>query len=170
MKSLKTKTRGVPDIKSSLKTLFTQKWIALEDYQKLTNGKYPGVYLLAYTNKNMMGKRVAPDHVYYVGMSRSRGGIYQRLYQYKQGIENGKSHSAAIRFFHKVAKGKPYSRLPNKKKFYVASISIPCVVDKSKRTAFDLKKMGEVARLEYYALAHIKNKRFNGSEPWLNKQ
>ena len=168
MKNPKTRIHDVPDINSLLKTLFAQKWITLEEYQKLTNGKYPRVYLLAYTNKNMIRKRVAPSHVYYVGMSRSRGGIYQRLRQFKRGIGNGKSHSAAIRFFRKVAKGIPYSRLPSKKKFYVASISIPCVVAKSKRTALHLKKMGEVTRLEYYALAYIKE--FTDSEPWLNKQ
>ena len=46
--------------------------------------------------------------------------------------------------------------MSNKKKFYVASISIPCVVNKSKRTALDLRKMGEMVRLEYYVLAYIK--------------
>ena len=116
----------------------------------------------------MAEKLVRPAEVYYVGMSRSRDGIYQRLYQFKRGIENGKAHSAAIRFFHKVAKDKPYSRMSNKRKFYVASISIPCVVNKSKRTALDIRKMGEVVRLEYYVLAYIKNS--TRSEPWLNKQ
>ena len=168
MKKSAIRTRCVPDIDSLLRTLFKQKWIALEDYRKLTNRKCPGVYLLAYTNKDMAEKLVRPAEVYYVGMSRSRDGIYQRLYQFKRGIENGKAHSAAIRFFHKVAKDKPYSRMSNKRKFYVASISIPCVVNKSKRTALDIRKMGEIVRLEYYVLAYIKNS--TRSEPWLNKQ
>jgi hypothetical protein len=55
----------------------------------------------------------------------------------------------------------------SKKHFYVAAITIPCEVKKSKRGPEDLRKMGDVACLEYYALARVKEEK-QGWEPELN--
>jgi hypothetical protein len=140
--------------------------VILHEYQRLEDGIYPGVYVLAYSDKALAGQPVEAEDIFYVGMSNAS--INQRLSQFIRGIEDGKHHSGAGRFFHEYAKRIPYSQLPNTKVFFVAFITIPCIVDKKSRKAQDLKKMGEVARLEFYILAHIKEKLL--VEPELNKK
>lgn len=152
-----------------IQRLLSQKWADLQtSITSLQDGEWPGVYLLAYTDKDLEGKGIELADIFYVGMSNSRGGVRQRLKQFIRGIEKGASHSAGIRFLKEHANGIPFSRMKSRKTFFVVSISIPCVVDKARRTPEDLRKMGGVARLEYYVLAHIKEalKR----EPKLNKK
>jgi hypothetical protein len=60
-----------------------------------------------------------------------------------------------------------FSKINDGKRFYVATLSIICETRKAQRTAEDLEKMGEIARLEYYVMAHIK--RNLGREPELNE-
>jgi hypothetical protein len=124
------------------------------------------VYVLAYSDENLEGEQVKEEKIFYVGMSHA--GIRQRLRQFIKGIEDGKHHSGAGRFFKVYADHVPYSQLPNKRAFFVASVAIPCVVNKRERTPEDLRRMGEVARLEFLVLAHIKEKLH--TEPELNKK
>ena len=152
-----------------IQRLLSQKWVELQTgITFLQDGNYPGVYLLAYTDKDLKGEDIDLTDIFYVGMSNSRGGVKQRLKQFINGIEKDVPHSAGKRFREEYTNGIPFSRMKPQKTFFVASISIPCVVEKAKRTPKDLRKMGEVARLEYYVLAHIKEalKR----EPELNKK
>ena len=66
-----------------LQTLFNKKWTnLLENYKDLKNGQYPGVYILAFTTKNLEGKPIKVKDVFYVGMSNSLGGVKQRLRQF----------------------------------------------------------------------------------------
>jgi len=53
-----------------------------------------------------------------------------------------------------------------RKTLFVATVSVPCIVDKTKRSSLDLKKMGAVSELELHALARIK--KAIGQEPRLN--
>lgn len=154
-------------IKMKVNKLINQKWIPLLNYQSLKNCKYPGVYILAYTTKELKNKPVKIEDIYYAGMSNSLGGVKQRLSQFISGIERGYGHSAGNRFF-RQNKCMAYSRLKKKKNFFVASFSIKCVVEKNKRTPKDLVKMGEVAKFEYKVLAYIKKKL--GRESELNKK
>lgn len=151
------------------RSLFSQKWINLQnDLSHLEGGEYPGVYLLAYSDKDLEGKNVELKDVFYVGMSNSRGGVRQRLRQFLHGIENDALHSAARRFYKEYAEGVPFSRIKRRKTFYCVSASVRCVVNKETRTPDDLRKMGDIAALEYYALAYIKDKL--NHEPELNKK
>ena len=97
----------------------------------------------------------------------SHAGVETRLKQFIKGLEDGRQHSAAMRFFREIANRLRYSKLPKKEVFYVASVCVPCVSKKAHRTPDDLRKMGTVAALEINVLARIKEK--TGREPKLNK-
>lgn len=155
----------IPTVKSLIAHLFKQRWTTLRNkIATLEDGQYPGVYVLAYSEKNLDRKAVSSADIYYVGFTHA--GIYQRVGQFIDGIEDGGHHSGAKRFFNSVANRVPFSRLGTRKRFYVAAVTIPCIVAKSQRSATDLMKMGEVVRLEYYVIAHIKAN--TGREPELN--
>lgn len=149
--------------------LLSFKWQKLDnEFASITNGESPGVYLLAYTNKKLLGKNIALKDIYYVGMSNSKKGVKNRLKQFINGIEKGYGHSAGNRFYSENGQNKPYSKTKDKKKFYYVSLSFLCNVSKDFRTPNDLKIMGNIAKLEYYILAHIKDK--TSCEPLLNKK
>ena len=152
-----------------IKKLFNNKWTnLLKNYKTLEKNIYPGVYILAYTNKYLEGKPINLRDIFYVGMSNSRDGVKQRLKQFINGLHREYGHSAGNRFFQNYNKGKSFAITNNNKTFFVASLSLPCNVYKDERTAEDLRKMGEVAKFEYEVLAHIKEKL--GKEPELNKK
>ncbi|MBI5649335.1 MAG: hypothetical protein HZC40_02635 [Chloroflexi bacterium] len=152
-----------------IQQLLSQKWAPLErNLTSLEGARCIGVYLLAYSNEDMAGRKINLEDIFYVGMSNARGGVKSRLGQFLDGIETGKSHSGAMRFFKTYLEERPFSRAKTGKRFFVAITTFPCVVEKSKRTAKDLRKMGDVARLEYYVIAYIKEAL--GREPELNKK
>ncbi len=152
-----------------LKILFNKRWTSLlKSYKNLENNQYPGVYILAYTDKNLEEKPIKIEDVFYVGMSNSLGGVKQRLKQFISGINKGYGHSAGNRFFQDYSKGKSFDVANHKKTFFVASLSLSCNVNKNERTPTDLRKMGEVAKFEYEIIAFIKEKL--GREPELNKK
>lgn len=152
-----------------IKNLFDKKWTnLLKNYKNLKNSQYPGVYILAYTDKDLERKSIRIEDVFYVGMSNSRGGVKQRLKQFIDGVHKGYGHSAGNRFFEEYSKGKSFDVTNHKKTFFVASLSILCKVHKNERTADDLRKMGKVAKFEYEVIAFIKEKL--GREPELNKK
>jgi len=150
-----------------VKKLFASRWKDLHgDNFRIPDGEYPGVYLLAYSNDKLAGRKVREDQVFYVGMSHA--GLSHRVHEFKQGIENGRQHSGAMRFYAKFAKGNPYSKLRNRQRFYVVSVAVPCVYKKGKRKPDDLRALGSVAALEWYVLAHILER--THQEPRLNKK
>lgn len=152
-----------------LKKLFSCTWQELrDDISGWKDVSFPGVYLLAYSNRDLKGKRISLKDIFYIGMSNSMGGVEQRIYQFLSAIEGDWGHSGGNRFFSNYCDEKPFSKRKNKKKFYFAYVTIPCEVRKKYRKGKDLRMMGEVARLEYYALASVKDS--TGSEPELNKK
>jgi len=157
----------VPKMEQLVEGLFGNVWVQLhKDYSKLTDSDYPGVYVLAYTDENLDGKSVKEDQIYYVGVSHA--GVRRRLKQFIMGLEDGGHHSGAKRFYFKVGNEIPYLSLPDKKTFFVSSISVPCTYPKSLRTPLDLQKLGVVAGLEWYVIARVKEKVPGGHEPPLN--
>lgn len=151
-----------------IKKLLEKNWIKLEDYKTLKDSQYPGVYILAYSDKDLEKKQIKIEDIYYVGMSNSLGCVKQRLSQFFSGIEKGYGHSAGNRFLNEINKNVSYSKSKTNKRFFVASLCLSCLVNKENRTSKDLIKMGEVAKFEYEVLAYIKEK--IGREPELNKK
>jgi hypothetical protein len=94
--------------------LLSQKWVDLFDqtakqFVDLENAKYPGIYLLAYTDKNLANTPIELQDIFYVGMSNSDGGVKQRLANFVSGIERNKNHSGGMRFYRDYAGGLSFS-------------------------------------------------------------
>lgn len=146
-------------------------WIELnsEILKSRRDWRAPGVYLLAYQQK-LAAKRPIDDLelVFYVGMSRAKGGVKTRLKQFLDGIESNISHSAAKRFYRDYANSTQFSKFEGRKKFFVCVKTIKCNPNKTVRTPADLRKIGEIVCLEYFLLAAIKEE--IGREPHLNQQ
>jgi hypothetical protein len=125
------------------------------------------VYLLAYSRAKIDGAPIRSSDVFYVGMSNAAGGVAQRLKQFKIGIEKNIQHSGAMRFYREYSLNRPFSHTNRRKRLYFAALTIPCVSKKSEAQPNDLREMGHVACLEYYAIAKVM--RQTGSKPPLNK-
>lgn len=156
-------------MKEEIQQILNKKWKPLlENSKNIEDGNYPGIYLLAFTDKNLEGETVKPSDIFYVGMSNARKGLTSRVQQFLNGIEKNGSHSAGMRFYKENSKGIAFSECNHLGKFYIVSSTFKCNVNKLTRTPNDLKIMGDVCRLEYYLLAHIKE--ITNSEPTLNKK
>lgn len=167
--SLARATVNLEILMKELKKLFSNTWNALgDDISDLEDIGFPGVYFLAYTDENLNGEKIRLDQIFYIGMSNSRGGIEQRIYQFLNAIEGRGGHSAGNRFFVEYCGKESYSKVKQKKRFYFSYLAVPCEVRKTHRQGNDLRKMGEVARFEYCAIAHVKDS--TGKEPDLNKK
>jgi hypothetical protein len=144
-------------VETLVSKLFSGSWIDLHSKDPFARPelKYPGVYLVAYTSKNLTGRKATPSDVFYVGMSNSAGGLRQRLKQFKKGIEVNGLHSAAMYFFRRYCGSRPFSEAQTGKRLFFTALAIPCVSKKSEAKPDDLREMGHVACLEYYALAHV---------------
>jgi hypothetical protein len=149
--------------------LFREPWTNLHAADALARPdlRFPGVYLLACTGAAIDGARVKPRDVFYVGMSNAGSGVRGRLRQFMVGIETGAMHSGAVRFFREYGRERAFSKAKDGKRFYFAALTLPCVSDKAAASAADLRTMGHVACLEYYAIAHVTAR--TGRKPVLNK-
>jgi hypothetical protein len=146
--------------------LFAQRWTRFLTDEKPSplDGQYPGVYVLSFSEVDLSGKRIREEDVFYVGMSCIA--IRKRLAQFRAGLRDGGHHSGAKHFFYNCNGGKPFDEAKSDKKFYVATISVPCRYKKLERLSMDLQKLGTVTALEYFVLARIKQK--TEKEPDLN--
>jgi hypothetical protein len=158
---------GMIDMPCFVGELFRSRWTPLHSDQHSNVGfRNPGVYLLAYSSKRLEGQRVQINDVYYVGMSNSRGGVTARLKQFKNALERGYGYSAGD-YCYKQNK-RPFSKLGNRRKFYFVAWCID-VSRKSDLTPGQLRKMGHVTCLEYYAIAHVKARSRKRAVPPLNR-
>ncbi len=157
------------DMEGLVSEFFTKKWTNLHtNIKDIGSIDQSGVYALAWSSDNLEGMPIDIPDIYYVGMSCSKGGVRQRLKQFISGLESGKSHSAAMRFFRDVQNGTPYSQYSGPKKFYMPATTLECEASKKHRKPDDLRTMGQVTCLEYYLIAHCLDQL--GKEPDLNKQ
>lgn len=159
---------SIRELDSFKRGLLSQTWRPLtKDLAGI--GSFPGVYLLAYGKKRKLkGERVNIEDVFYVGMSTTS--LNKRVGQFWKGIHDGGQHSGAKTFFQRWAGRKSFKQLAEltDNAFFVATCPIECQPKKGLRRSTDLEKMGLVAALEFYVLAHIQRKL--GIEPPLNKK
>ena len=134
------------------------RWLHSPDWDAGGQYRYPGVYLLAYDARELAGKRVAVDDVYYIGMSNSAGGVRARLKQFKSALEKGYGHSGGDRCYRRN-KQTPFSQLRSRKRFYFAAWCVPSTSPKASARPL-------VACLEYYAIGHVLTR--TGKVPPLN--
>jgi len=99
-----------------VRTLFSRKWKVLigpaqpkPNFATVEDNAYPGVYLLAYGQPNLSGKRVRARDIVYVGMTHA--GLRVRLKAFVDGMEKNCCHSGAMKFFRTTEFGnsRPYS-------------------------------------------------------------
>lgn len=158
------------DIERCVSKLFASRWADLHEDKSLARAelKFPGVYLLAYSAApKIADSLVKAKDVFYVGMSNAAGGVRQRLKQFKAGIENNGLHSGAMRFYREFGGGEPFAGAKSGKRLYFAALTFECVSDKALARPDDLRLMGHINCIEYYAIAHVAEQ--TGKNPPLNK-
>jgi len=140
-------------------------WMKWEDRVKFSDGRWPGVYMIAITNKNIEDTEYDFRHVVYIGMTNSKDGLFSRWNQLHAAINKGyrKSHSGGNTIYDDLGNYKDW-----KKKLFVCAWPIKCNVVKSTRTPNDLIKMGKNVFREYEVLAAYKKKM--KKEPKYNKR
>jgi hypothetical protein len=152
----------LPLIDSYATRLLESRWVALDEACADRKLRYPGVYILAFSERALAGKQIKVSDVFYIGMSTARLGVQQRLRQFKAGIERNCCHSGAMRFYREHANDRPFSKLQGDRGFYAAALVTQC----ERQSPADWRHMGHVACLEYYAIARVLEK--TGKVPPLN--
>jgi hypothetical protein len=127
----------------------------------------PGVYVIAYSGRDLGGLSIDPEDVLYVGMSNNGNGVQDRLHQFMQGLEGTGKHSGARRMYRDYHGGRPYSQMATSGRIFFAAVTLPCNSHKRTATADDYRAMGEVANLEYAVIAHLMER--TGRKPELNQ-
>jgi hypothetical protein len=72
-----------------------------------------------------------------------------------------------MRFYRDYCQSRPFMAANTGKRFYFVALTIECQSNKATATAEDLREMGHVCCLEFYAIAHIAEQ--TGKRPALNK-
>jgi hypothetical protein len=158
------------EIDNFVSQLFATRWAHLHEERSLARAdlKFAGVYLLAYSAAPKIADSVVNARdVFYVGMSNAAGGVRQRLKQFKAGIEKNGLHSGAMRFYREYGGGKPFVGTKSSKRLYFAALTFECESNKGLAEPDDLRLMGHINCLEYYAIAHVAEQ--TGKRPALNK-
>jgi hypothetical protein len=179
-KSLKSGNDQISNVDQLLKSLFSQRWRFLPTGNELATivSHSPGVYVLAYSGRNLRGRIVHEKDIFYVGMA-CEGLLDTRLRQFRDGIGRHKRltlregvapgvlHSAAARFRRIWLRGQAYDpQAPMR--LYFACVSLDSETAKPWRTPNDLRNLGKVVELEYAAIARVKS--IIGHEPLLNSK
>jgi hypothetical protein len=169
-KRLNERSRSpAPSVSNLCKRLFEKKWQTLPDETALKRNESlqcPGVYVLAFADPQLRGKRIAYEDIWYVGMT-NEGGLHNRLSQFVRAANGKKGHSAGTRFRRIWLKQQKQKSIRAMHPVY-AYCALECETEKPWRSANDLQKMGTVAAVEYEVLSSIKRK--IGFEPILNKK
>ena len=124
-------------------------WQSWGRRRKLRGLELPGVYAIAYTGRDISGKRFEwRKEIIYVGMTNAVSGLKWRLNQFDNTIFGKRGHGGADRVRFKYPN---YAKLV--KKLYVSVAPFKCNVKSNHPT--DLRKMGDVAKFEYMSFAHF---------------
>ena len=138
-----------------------RNWRTWDDRHSIGNAKYPGVYILAITRKNLSGSRANVEDACYIGMTNNQKGLAGRWYQFDRAIHGKRGHSGGNTVYAELGH---YSKW--NKRLYVAAVPVPCNTrDPSPK---DYILMGVVAFLEYAAFAKFRRMRSKRSKPEFN--
>lgn len=131
------------------------KWKKWSNKRTLKNLKFPGIYVIAKSNKNIENKLFGfIREIIYIGMTNSKDGLQNRLKQFEDTLDKKReNHGGAQRVRFKYPNS---SKL--KKDIYVSVNTFTC--DPASNKAKDLLIMGKVAECEYICFAEYV-KRFN---------
>lgn len=137
-------------------------WKKWENREELNDIKYPGIYIIAITQKNIENKGFnLCQEIVYIGMTNSVSGLKGRLKQFDNTIIGKTGHGGADRVRYKYQN---YDKLI--KELYVSICSFIC--DAKSNKPDDLRMMGKVAKFEYDCFAWFVEK--YGSLPEFNNK
>jgi len=125
-------------------------WTLWSNRNNTENRRFPGVYLIAISNKELSGIKPTYDDVSYIGMTNSKNGLCGRWSQFNRSIHGKTGHSGGNTVYKKLGH---YDNWPKGLKLYVSSMSVEC--NTSNPTEDDLLKMGWVTYLEYNAFSEF---------------
>ena len=123
-----------------------RSWGERDDYSDVSR---PGVYVIALSNNTLSGRSFSwRKDVVYIGMSNAVAGLKGRLQQFDNTMRGKRGHGGAdrLRFKHRG-----YQTF--RTEAYVAVAPFDC--EPASQRPRDLRVMGEVARFEYWCLAHF---------------
>jgi len=122
-------------------------WQHWQDRNQLYNLKYPGIYILLYTQNDISSTRFDwKKDIIYVGMTNSKGGLKSRLQQFENTIAGKTGHGGAERVIYKHSNYKKFAS-----NLYVSVC--PFICDITSNNAKDLLIMGKVVEFEYICFA-----------------
>jgi len=123
------------------------KWARWQERDTLDNIKFPGVYAITLSDKDISGKAFSwRREIIYVGMTNAQGGLKSRLQQFDNTIKGKEGHGGGKRVRFKYRNYKKLSP-----RLYVSVCPYKCNVKSN--LPVDLRIMGDVAKLEYECLA-----------------
>ncbi|MDQ8182720.1 hypothetical protein [Pelagicoccus sp. SDUM812005] len=124
-------------------------WIHWPKRNALNGIHHPGVYAIAISNRSINEKPFDYiPQIAYFGMTNSQGGLKSRLKAFENTIAGKTGHGGAQRF---IFKHKDYDSLTPR--LFVSIHPIDC--DVNSKEPKDLRKMGDVAKLEYECFARF---------------
>ncbi len=136
------------------------KWASWQTRKKsLCNLEYPGVYAIAYSQRDLSGKKFSwIKNIIYIGMTNAVSGLDGRLDAFDMTISGKRLlHGGADRVRYKHQN---YVKLA--KNMYVAIAHFKC--DAKSWKPSNLKKRGDVAKFEYLCFAEHVRKHGHPSE------
>jgi hypothetical protein len=136
-------------------------WYPWVDRKSIKNSKYPGIYMVAISNKDLSGQRPQYEDVSYIGMTNSHKGLQGRWYQFYQSIRGKSGHSGGNTVYKVLGHYDTWQE-----NLFVCALPVIC--NPVSPVENDLVEMGKVAFLEYDAFAvffkaipDLKKPRFN---------
>jgi hypothetical protein len=136
-------------------------WFAWDDRSHLDGVDHPGVYLIALSERNLVGEAPKWESVSYIGMTNSLGGLRNRWRQFDRAVRGRRGHSGGNLIFARMGHRNSWHE-----DLFVTGQAIEC--DVKRGTPQDLRQMGIVAYLEYEAFARFAQE--VGGKPRFNTQ
>ena len=137
------------------------EWYSWANRRDIEGSEYPGVYMIAISDKELSGQRPQYLDVSYIGMTNSHKGLEGRWYQFYQSIRGKSGHSGGRTVYKKIGHYDTWLE-----DLFVCALPVIC--NTVSPTENDLIEMGKVAFLEYDAFAafylaipDLKKPRFN---------
>lgn len=107
---------------------------------------YPGVYVIAISERDLTDVAVRWLDVVYIGMTQSKGGLTQRWSQFQNSVRGRNGHSGGWAIFNHAGGD---SELESK--LFVAAMPVKC--NPEDPSPSDLRRLGCIAYLEYEAFS-----------------
>lgn len=153
-------------IKVDFPKLIFSKWYSWKNRLEYPLHNYPGLYLIAISEKNLNGKNSKLEDADYIGKTVSKGGLKKRWYQFNQTIRGKEGHSGGKTILKSF--GKTYEQWGNENQLFVAGFGLDSINLNQYTSESNLIIFGQIAYLEYYAFS--KYFKFHGKLPKFHTQ